>query len=1172
MKNIYLIILALLFSQLVKAQINLNEGLIGHYTFNGNTNDTSTNQNHATNYGGTFIGDGSVNDNEAIKFNGIDQYAEIENKEPFANSVYSISAYVNLNNMEEDAVIFSTFYYEQQYKYWGYNFRIRSNHKIQIANLHNSGWGVDEYIYSNTKLNSNQYYHVVVTYDGDYAKIYINSELDAIGQLPQPEFNGAIKNAYIGANHTANNVLNKFFNGVIDELRVYNRVLNQSEINKIYSEIEPIIDLEDGLKAYYPFTGDASDISGNGNDGTVSGATLIQDRIGNSDQAYSFDGNDDYINCGHDPIDSTESMSFSLWINPENNDGSGNSNSQNNEYIISSGGQTSASVGYSIFWNNGYLKLVKKTPSTKAVVDLIGPFPKNEWLHILGIFDSYEEKFKLYIQGELFTEVTSISSETLNFDYRELHIGKPNNLNNYYFKGLIDNIRLYNRVLTEKEIESLYYETCRADFKASSIIENITTPIQFSDISKSENALSNWQWDFDNDGIIDSQEQNPQYTYETTGSYDVKLIVSDGTYTDSIVKHDYIKIIDSSDGLIRHYNLDNNLQDSSGNNADATATENTFTFKNGVENSCYLTDLNSRIDVPSIGNWGNHIAISFWFYGNVSENNVALFGSRQNGSGATLTNIGCFLLSDSTLRFFVASDAVDEPNTYSSGKIKPYQWNHVVCIQNREINKNIIILNGIADSVTYTQNPRYKEYPIGFGGWNSGFSSTGNFTGRLDEIRIYNRELSAEEVAYLYNQEFAMDTDNEIIAEYEFVGNANDLSGNEYNGTVQGAELATDRFNNMGNAYQFNSSETDYIEISNDLKPDTLPIFVSTWIKQDNTSGEQVILRNDIWDATSYYAGIIIKTTDGKISAAYGDAMGNTTDNYFEKTTKEMIINENTWHHVVVGFIDTMNIAIYVDNEEVAGLYSGSITNLSYQSENGAIGIGSNETAKFSGLIDDIRIYNRYLDPLEIDEIFNSTDKYFPDLQVSTTELDFTYTIVYETSDELTFEISGNYLDGNVILKAPENFELSASSGSNFDTILTITPEYATLESTTIYSRFVPTEVSEYKGDISIHSANLSEKLISLTGNGVSSTGIQDHFTSEAIIYPNPSHGNFTIELPSDEHNMIRIFDLCGRVVFSKNYHKTDGSIHLTLNQKPGIYLIEINNEKDKYVKKIIIK
>ena len=54
-------------------------------------------------------------------------------------------------------------------------------------------------------------------------------------------------------------------------------------------------DLTTGLVAHYPFDGNASDVTGNGHDGTVTGATLGADRHGNAGMAYSFDGDEDYV-------------------------------------------------------------------------------------------------------------------------------------------------------------------------------------------------------------------------------------------------------------------------------------------------------------------------------------------------------------------------------------------------------------------------------------------------------------------------------------------------------------------------------------------------------------------------------------------------------------------------------------------------------------------------------------------------------------------------------------------------------------------------------------------------------------------------------------------------------------------------------------------------------------
>ena len=73
--------------------------------------------------------------------------------------------------------------------------------------------------------------------------------------------------------------------------------------------------LEDGLRAYYPFNGNANDESGSGNDGIVYGATLTEDRFINSDSAYSFDGVDDYIDVGDDnSLKMTDAITISAWV------------------------------------------------------------------------------------------------------------------------------------------------------------------------------------------------------------------------------------------------------------------------------------------------------------------------------------------------------------------------------------------------------------------------------------------------------------------------------------------------------------------------------------------------------------------------------------------------------------------------------------------------------------------------------------------------------------------------------------------------------------------------------------------------------------------------------------------------------------------------------------------
>ncbi len=82
-----------------------------------------------------------------------------------------------------------------------------------------------------------------------------------------------------------------------------------------------------------------------------------------------------------------------------------------------------------------------------------------------------------------------------------------------------------------------------ADFSADQTYTTTGTPIQFTDLSTG--TPTSWEWDFDNDGTIDSYDQNPVWSYPASGTYTVSLTASDGTNTDTETKIDYITQYDS---------------------------------------------------------------------------------------------------------------------------------------------------------------------------------------------------------------------------------------------------------------------------------------------------------------------------------------------------------------------------------------------------------------------------------------------------------------------------------------------------------------------------------------------------------------------------------------------------------------------------------------------------
>ncbi len=82
-----------------------------------------------------------------------------------------------------------------------------------------------------------------------------------------------------------------------------------------------------------------------------------------------------------------------------------------------------------------------------------------------------------------------------------------------------------------------------ADFTADVTGGQAPLTVQFTDLSVAVSGdIVSWEWDFNNDGTIDSYDQNPSWTYTDNGSYTVKLTASDGTDTDTEIKTDYISV------------------------------------------------------------------------------------------------------------------------------------------------------------------------------------------------------------------------------------------------------------------------------------------------------------------------------------------------------------------------------------------------------------------------------------------------------------------------------------------------------------------------------------------------------------------------------------------------------------------------------------------------------
>jgi hypothetical protein len=210
-------------------------------------------------------------------------------------------------------------------------------------------------------------------------------------------------------------------------------------------------DLTDGLLVYLPFNGNADDESGNGHDGTVNGATLAPDRFGFADSAYHFNGSDNDIEIPYAADLEPSVFSISVWAKTTSP-----SANWNMKILDTSEGYGGCSHGYGLRLDvsGEVLFYVDAQPycgpdSSSVFSDAI--VNDGEWHHIVAVYDS-SLTLSLYVDGSL----QSGSSSGAYFKTgNSLMLGRYRRGTTESFLGSIDDLRIYDRALTEAEVAQL---------------------------------------------------------------------------------------------------------------------------------------------------------------------------------------------------------------------------------------------------------------------------------------------------------------------------------------------------------------------------------------------------------------------------------------------------------------------------------------------------------------------------------------------------------------------------------------------------------------------------------------------------------------------------------------------------------------------------------------------
>ena len=437
----------------------LNQGLVGYWSFDAPdmagvaAYDRSGNNNNGTLTNGPVKTIGKIG--QGMSFDGVNDWIDGITQPAIQTSPnrFTIVGILNPGNQTSRFITPNSAGIDHYIQY------DPTNQRLDV--------GITEFADINNRLRSSTsgsmpidtWTHWAVSINDKNIRIYINGVLNS-------EFNESIDIADWTGNWRSGQKGNStlWYKGKLDEVRVYNRALSPDEIRRLYNmgattkfnvskKQDP--SLNQGLVGLWTFDAPdmagvtAYDKSGNNNNGTLTNG--VKKAIGKIGQALNFDGVNDYVSVADDSSLRMGTNSFAIvtWVNPA----SGGSA----EYFVlrkSTAGQYSFSIYPIATTRRIYTYISDGTNSSNGTTGN-SALPFDQWTHVVVMFNRDEGKVKVYLNGKNDGE-RDISNVTGAVDpTSSLNIGYYNG-GTYEFRGLIDDVRVYNRALTPDEIKRLY--------------------------------------------------------------------------------------------------------------------------------------------------------------------------------------------------------------------------------------------------------------------------------------------------------------------------------------------------------------------------------------------------------------------------------------------------------------------------------------------------------------------------------------------------------------------------------------------------------------------------------------------------------------------------------------------------------------------------------------------
>jgi hypothetical protein len=740
--------------------------------------------------------------------------------------------------------------------------------------------------------------------------------------------------------------------------------------------------LSTGLSAWYPFCGNANDLSGNNRNGTVSGATLDMDRFGNPQSAYSFNTNQQITIPGTAAMNNFP-MTISLWYRADPG-------------LLVPGVSCGIFSKYSPAAWNGYMVGINQSGTSYAAPSwyirngsnrVLGNYNEptfeqtnvqaNVWYHYAFVVD--QTGGKIYVNGQLvdshpWTGTPGASSSSF--------LWKIGGLYDTWFKGKIDDVGIWNRALSTSEVVSMYALT-GATYVWST---GATTPT----IQVNPTVTTQYWVDVTANGSTTRKYVTVYVTNSPAPSGNsVQTVCHSGTLAQLSVTGTNIQWYAASQGgtpLPLTTNLVNGAvyyasQTVDGCESPRLAVQAILNIPNAPSGNSQQAFCHTAT-VAQLVATGAGLK---WYPAALGGSPLALTTPLVNGATyyASQTLNNC----ESTVR--LAVNVVLLAPAVPTGPASQSVCTSGTVSQLAPQGTGIQWFNSASGGTPLSSNTALVHNSVYFASqFAGGCESTSRLAVHVTLINATvvssNDTVCVNNAATLAALPFgppaacaAMPSSlaTGLSAWYPFCGNANDYSGNNRNGSVSGATLDFDRFGNPQSSYAFNTNQQITVPGSSTLNH--YPLTISLWYQADPSLLATGVAANVFskYSPAAWNGYQILVNTDGSNYHAPAWYIRNGSNrvlgDYGEPSFQQSSLQSNVWYHYVF-VLDQTGGKIYVNGQLVdshpwTGTPGASTNNFQWK-------IGGFYNTWFKGKIDDVGIWNRALSTSEVTSLYNLSE------------------------------------------------------------------------------------------------------------------------------------------------------------------------------------------------------